>query len=88
MSDIPAGVHRPRLIRAARDLRAGDKVVINRNMLTVKFVSHLPARIDRRAIEMMTRGRDLEGKVMVDAKNDEGRTVRHEFDENEVVSIY
>lgn len=57
-------------------------------MLTVKFVSHLPARIDRRAIEMMTRGRDLEGKVMVDAKNDEGRTVRHEFDENEVVSIY
>lgn len=88
MTDLPVGVRRPRIIRSARDLRAGDKVEIGRQMVTVKFVSHLPARIEQRAIEMMTRGRDLEGTVIVEASNEEGRTVRHEFDEHEVVSIY
>lgn len=88
MTDLPVGIRRPRMIRSARDLRAGDKVEIGRQMVTVKFVSHLPARIDQRAIEMMTRGRDLEGTVMVEASNDEGRTVRHEFDETEVVTVY
>jgi len=76
------------MIRSARDLRSGDKVEISRQMVTVRFVSHLPARIERRAMEMMTRGRDLEGTVMVEASNEEGRTVRHEFEETEVVTVY
>lgn len=76
------------MIRSARDLRAGDKVEIGRQMVTVKFVSHLPARIEQRTIEMMTRGRDLEGTVIVEASNEEGSRVRHEFPENEIVSVY
>lgn len=88
MTDMPLGVARPRSIRAARDLRAGDKVSINREFVTVKFVSFLPARIDQRALELLTYGRDKEGTVIVETKADDGRTVRHEFDESEVVSIY
>lgn len=76
------------MIRSARDLRAGDKVEISRQMVTVKFVSHLPARLDQRAMEIVTRGRDLEGTVIVEATNDEGRTVRHELAESEIVSVY
>jgi len=57
-------------------------------MVTVEFVSSLPARVERRALEMMTRGRDLDGTVIVEGRNEQGRTIRHEFDEHEVVSIY
>lgn len=74
--------------RAARDLRSGDRLSVNRRFVTVGSVWRRPARADRRYIELLTRGRDLEGTVVVEAKNDEGRTVRHEFGENEVVSIY
>lgn len=88
MSDMPVGIARPRSVRAARDLRAGDKVNINRKLVTVRFISFLPARIDQRALELLTYGRDKDGTVIVEAKTDEGRTIRHEFDENEVVSIY
>lgn len=73
--------------RAARDLRSGDRLSIGRKFVTISFVWHRPARADRRYIELLTRGRDLEGTVEVEAKNDEGHTVRHEFGENEVVSI-
>lgn len=82
------GVRRPRTVRLARDLRSADRVQINREMVTVEFVSSLPARVERRALEMMTRGRDLDGTVIVEGKNEQGRTIRHEFDEHEVVSIY
>lgn len=57
-------------------------------MVTVSFVSHSPARIEQRALEMMTRGRDLEGTVIVQGKDQDGHTVRRELDETEVVSIY
>jgi len=82
------GVRRPRTVRLARDLRSADRVQINREMVTVEFVSSLPARVERRALEMMTRGRDLDGTVIVEGRNEQGRTIRHEFDEHEVVSIY
>jgi len=88
MTDMPVGIARPRSVRAARDLRAGDKVSIGRDLVTVLFVSHLPARIEQRAMEILSRGRDLNGSVIVEARNDDGRHVRHEFDEDEVVSIY
>jgi hypothetical protein len=76
------------MIRSARDLRAGDKLEISRRMVTVKFVSYLPARLEERTMEMMTRGRDLEGTVVVEARDGDGRTVRHEFLEGEVVTIH
>ena len=82
------GVRRPRTVRLARDLRSADRVQINREMVTVEFVSSLPARVERRALEMMTRGRDLDGTVIVEGRSEQGRTIRHEFDEHEVVSIY
>jgi len=88
MTDMPVGIARPRSVRAARDLRAGDKVSIGRDLVTVLFASHLPARIEQRTMELLTRGRDLKGSVIVEARNDDGRRVRHEFDEDEVVSIY
>jgi len=88
MTDMPVGIARPRFVRAARDLRAGDKVNIGRDLVTVLFVSHLPARIEQRTMELLAYGRDLKGSVIVEARDDDDRRIRHEFDEDEVVSIY
>jgi hypothetical protein len=87
MTDSTIGVPRPRLVRVARDLRRGDVIEINRKLVTVEFTSWIPARLDQRAISMMTRGRDLEGRVSVHGRNEDGRTVCHEFSEGDIFSI-
>ena len=81
------GVREPRAVRQARDLRAGDKVEINREVMTVRYVSSRQARIDHRAMSMMTRGQDLEPIVSVDFLNSQGRQVSHEFDAGQIVLV-
>lgn len=88
MSDIEKGFRRPRLVRAAKDLRKGDIIEIGREVVTVSFASWMPARLDQRAMEILTRGQDKEGTVTVQGKTPEGRIVRHDFDESEIVSIF
>ena len=69
----------------ASSLRAGDKVSINNQDMTVRSVSFLQARADKRAMSMMTRGRDLAPVVQVDFLNPQGRLVSRDFDDMEVV---
>ena len=69
----------------AASLRAGDKVNINHQVMTVRSVSFLQARADKRAMSMMTRGRDLAPVVQVDFLNAQGRLVSRDFDDMEVV---
>jgi hypothetical protein len=88
MSETEKGFRRPRMIRAARDLRRGDIIEIGREVVTVSFASWEPARLDQRAMEILTRGMDKEGSVSIQGKTVEGRTVRHEFGENDIVTIY
>jgi len=71
----------------AGNLRAGDKVVINNQVMTVKFVSFTQARVDKRAMSMMISGRDLQPVVSVDFLNAQGRLVSHEFDQMESITI-
>lgn len=69
----------------ASSLRAGDKVSVNNQIMTVKSVSFTQARADKRAMSMLTRGRDLAPVVQVDFLNAQGRLVSREFDDTEVV---
>jgi hypothetical protein len=75
-----------RLVQA-RNLRSGDKTFINREPMTVKYVSSRQARADRRALSMMTRGRDLEDVISVDFINSQGRLVSREFDALQTLSV-
>jgi len=75
-----------RLVQA-RNLRAGDLTFINSEPMIVKYVSSRQARTDRRALSMMTRGRDLEPVVGVDFINSQGRLVSHEFDALQTLSV-
>lgn len=68
-------------------LQAGDKVTINNQVMTVKSVSFRQARVDKRAMSMMTSGRDLQPVVSVDFINAQGRLVSHEFNELEPITI-
>lgn len=88
MNETEKGFRRPRMVRAARDLRKGDIIEIGRQTVTVSFTSWMPARIDQRTMELLTRGRDKEGTVTVQGKTVEGHIVRHDFDEGEIVTIY
>ena len=69
----------------ASSLRAGDKVFINNQDMTVRSVSFGQARADKRAMSIMTRGRDLAPVVQVDFLNAQGRLVSRDFDDMEVV---
>ncbi len=71
----------------ASSLRTGDKVNINHQVMTVKSVSFRQARVDRRAMSMMTSGRDLAPVVSVDFLNEQGRLVSHDFGDRELVII-
>lgn len=71
----------------ARYLRAGNKVTINHELMTVRYVSFRSERADKRAMSMMTRGRDLGLLVVVDLLNDKGRQVSHEFNETELIAV-
>ena len=71
----------------ASSLRAGDKVFINNQDMTVRSVSFGQARADKRAMSMMTRGRDLGLLVVVDLLNKQGRQVSHEFNETELITV-
>lgn len=88
MRETEKGFRRPRMVRAARDLRKGDIIEIGRQTVTVSFASWMPARIDQRALELLTYGRDKEGTVTVQGKTVEGQIVRHDFGENDIVTIY
>jgi len=70
----------------ASSLRAGDKVFINNQTMTVRSVSFVQARADKRAMSMMTRGRDLAPIVQVDFLNAQGILVSRDFDDMEVVA--
>lgn len=84
----PMGTLKPRTVRAARDLRTGEKILSQNEMMTIHFVSFLPARVDRRAMEMLTRGRDIADAVVIEAKSDSGRMQRIEFDAGDIVPTY
>jgi hypothetical protein len=71
----------------ASSLRAGDKIVVNNKFMTVKSVSFRQARTDKRAISMMTTGRDLQSVVSVDLLNEQGRLVSRDFYDIEVVDV-
>lgn len=71
----------------ASSLRAGDKVFINNQDMTVRYVSFRSERADKRAMSMMTRGRDLASVVQVDLLNEQGRQVSHEFNETELITV-
>ncbi len=71
----------------ARYLRAGNKVTINNQVMTVRYVSFRSERADKRAMSMMTRGRDLGLLVVVDLLNEQGRQVSHEFNETELITV-
>lgn len=71
----------------ARYLRAGNKVTINNQVMTVRYVSFRSERADKRAMSMMTRGRDLGLLVVVDSLNEQGRQVSHEFNETELITV-
>jgi hypothetical protein len=75
-----------RLVQA-RNLSAGDLTFINSEPMIVKYVSSRQARTDRRALSMMTRGRDLEPVVSVDFINSQGRLVSHEFNALQTLSV-
>ena len=68
-------------------LQTGDKVTINNQVMTVKSVSFRQARVDKRAMSMMTSGRDLQPVVSVDFLNAQGRLVSHEFNELEPITV-
>lgn len=72
----------------AGSLRAGDKVNINHQPMTVRSVSFLQARADKRAMSMMTRGRDLAPVVQVDFIDAQGRLVSRDFYDTEVMDVY
>ena len=71
----------------ASSLRAGDKVSINNQDMTVRYVSFRSERADKRVMSMMTRGRDLGLLVVVDLLNEQGRQVSHEFNETELITV-
>lgn len=71
----------------ARYLRAGNKATINNQVMTVRYVSFRSERADKRAMSMMTRGRDLGLLVVVDLLNEQGRQVSHEFNETELITV-
>lgn len=71
----------------AGSLRAGDKITVNNKFMIVKSVSFRQARTDKRAISMMTRGRDLAPVVQVDFINAQGRLVSRDFYDTEVVDV-
>ena len=76
-----------RRVVQARNLRSGDLTFINSEPMIVKYVSSRQARADRRALSMMTRGRDLEPVVSVDFINSQGRLVSREFDALQTLSV-
>ena len=71
----------------ARYLRAGNKVTINNQVMTVRYVSFRSERADKRVMSMMTRGQDLGLLVVVDLLNEQGRQVSHEFNETELITV-
>ncbi len=86
--DVPYGRYMTNTTRTtAGRLQVGNKVTINNQVMTVKSVWFRQARADKRAMSMMTSGRDLLRVVSVDFLNAQGRLVSHEFNELEPITI-